>query len=159
MKKTHTASFLQTVFFCILLLTVSNTTIDAQDSVPYLKMKNSRLFINGVLSKDRGGSFAGRIVWFSLPKQGQFLITTTPQDGYKFEQIAEVKGNIISFTLADKLFELTSSEPILNNGNEMKLWVFHDIEFQPKGSEKGVFYGAASHFDFFLKHRKPEKSY
>lgn len=159
MKKTRVASFLQTVFFCILLFTVANTTIHAQDNGSFLEMRNSRLFIDGVMLQDKGGSFAGRIVWFSLPKQGQFIISTAPQKGYKFEQIAEVKGSIISFTLADKFFELTSSEPILNNGNEMKLWVFHDIDFQPKGSEKGVFYGAASHFDFFLKHRKPEKSY
>jgi hypothetical protein len=41
----------------------------------------------------------------------------------------------------------------------MKLWVFHEIEFQLKGSEKGVFYGAASHFELFLKHRKSENNY
>ncbi len=158
MKRIHIASFLQTLFLGILLFTVAGISVHAQDTDAFLNLKDFSLFVDGVPLKEKMGSFGGRVVWFSLPKQGQFIISTTPQEGYKFEQIAEVKGNIISFSLADKFYQFTSIEPILSDGGEMKLWVFHDVEFQPKDSEKGISAGAATHFEYFLKHRKPEKS-
>ena len=156
MKKIYIALFLQTFLLGILLFTTS-ISVHAHDSEAFLNLKNYSVFVDGVPLEERRGTFGGRVVWFSLPKQGQFIISTTPQNGYGFEQIAEVRGNIISFSLADKFYQFTSTEPILDNGGEMKLWVFHDAEFQPKGSEKGISAGAASHFDYFLKHRKPEK--
>ncbi len=158
MKKIRIALFLQTLFLGILLFTVASISVHAQGSDPSLALKSHSLFVDGIPLVENKGTFGGRVVWFSLPRQGQFIISTTPQDGYKFEQIAEVRGNIISFSLADKFYQLTSSEPILGDGDTMKLWVFHDVEFQPKGSEKGISAGAATHFEYFLKHRKPEKS-
>ena len=158
MKTFRIASLLQTLFLGMSLFTVVGISVRAQNSDPVLELKNFSLFVDKVPLAEKRGSFNGRIVWFSLPKQGQFIISTTPQEGYKFEQIAKVKGNVIAFTLADRFYQFTSTEPILSNGGEMKLWVFHDVEFQPKGSEKGISFGSASHFDYFLKHRKPEKS-
>ena len=157
MKKIHIASFLQTLFLGILLFAVAGISVHAQNSDPSLALKDYSLFVDGVPLVEKQATFGGRVVWFSLPKQGQFIISTAPQKGYKFEQIAEVKGNIISFSLADKFYQLSSIEPILSDGGEMKLWVFHDNEFQPKGSDKGVSGGAASHFEYFLEHRKKEK--
>ena len=157
MKKIYIASFLKTLFLGILLFTVTGISVRAQDSDPSLALKDYSLFVDGVALVEKQGGFGGRVVWFSLPKQGQFIISTTPQEGYKFEQIAEVRGNTISFSLADKFYQFTSTEPILRDGGTMKLWVFQDAEFQPKGFEKGISAGSASHFEYFLKHRKQEK--
>ena len=157
MKKIYIALFLQTLLLGFLLFTTS-ISVHVQDSEAFLNLKNYSLFVDGVSLEERRGTFGGRVVWFSLPKQGQFIISTAPHNGYKFEQIAEVKGNVISFTLSDKFYQFTSTELILRDGGEMKLWVFHDAEHQPKGSEKGISAGSSSHLEYFLKHRKPEKS-
>ena len=157
MKKIHIASFLQTLFLGVLLFTVAGVSVRAQDSDPSLTFKNYSLFVDGVPLVEKKANFGGRVVWFSLPKQGQFIISTAPQDGYKFEQIAEVRGNTITFSLGDKFYQLSSTEPILSDGGEMKLWVLHDTEFQPKGSEKGISAGSATHFEYFLEQRKKEK--
>ena len=154
MKKIHITSFLQTLFLGILLFTVAGISVRAQDPDPSLALKNYSLFIDGVSLVEKQGSFGGRVVWFSLPKQGQFIISTAPQKGYKFEQIAEVGSNIISVSLADKFYQLSSVEPMLSDGGSMKLWVLHDAEYQPEGSEKGISAGSASHFEYFLEHRK-----
>ncbi len=157
MKKIHIASFLQTLFLGILLFTVAGISVHAQSSDPSLALKDYSLFVDGVPIVEKQATFGGRVIWFSLPKQGQFIISTKPQEGYRFEQIAEVRGNIISFSSGNKLYQLSSVEPILSDGGAMKLWIFHDAEFQPKDSEKGVSGGSASHFEYFLEQRKKEK--
>ena len=155
MKRTYVALLLQ-IIICGTILLSADTSIHAEDSDPTLILRDYSLFVDGVPVAEKAGSFGGRIVWFSLPKQGQFIISTTPHEGYKFEKIAELRGNTISFLLEGKSYQLTSVAPILRDSGEMKLWVLHDSEFQPKGCSKGGCAGSSSHFEYFLKYRERE---
>ena len=158
MKRTYVASLLQALVLSVLLFSAVDASTLAEDPKPTLTLKDYSLFVDGVALAENAGSCGGRILWFSLPKQGQFIISTEVYEGYKFEKIAELRNNTISFSLEGKLYQLTSSAPILSDVSEMELWVLHDAAFQPKGCNRGVCAGSASPFEHFIKHREREES-
>lgn len=94
----------------------------------------------------------GRVFWFWLPEQGQFIISPEPHEGYRFEKAAQVRDDTLSFTLEGKLYQWTSTAPILSDGGEMEMWVLHDAEFRPKDC-RGFCAGSASSFKYFLEGR------
>ena len=96
------------------------------------------------------------MIWFSVPKQGQFILSRRPLAGYEFRKIAVLKERTISFTYEGRQYQLTSAEriPGLDDGSE--LWVFHNPDFSLNG--RCVDFscvGTASTPERFVKAKKP----
>ncbi len=158
MKRISVASLFRSLAFGVLLLSANGISVFAEDLKPTLTLTDYSLFVDGVPQAERVGTMDGRVFWFSLPKQGQFIISPEPHEGYKFEKIARVSGNTISFSLEGKLYQWVSTAPILSDGGEMEMWVLHDAEFQPKKCGKSFCAGSSSSFEYFLEHRKRDES-
>jgi hypothetical protein len=118
------------------------------------KLKDAALWIEGKKAFEDDGEYEGDIIWFSLPKQGQFIFSLEPHQGYDFQQIATLSGKTISFSLEGKFYQLVASAPVLNNVGDAKLWLWHDKGYQPDGCENEWCVGSASPFGVFLEHRK-----
>ena len=130
--------------------------VRAEDPNPTFTLENYSLFVDGVPLAERVGTLSGRGLWFSLPGQGQFILSPEPHEGFRFEKIAEVRGNTISFSRGGKFYRIVSESVIVGDGSGTELWVAHDAEFQPKGCGGGFCAGSASSFEYFLRHRERE---
>lgn len=85
------------------------------------KLKDGALWIDGKKAFEDDGEYDGNILWFSLPKQGQFIFSLEPHQGYDFQQIATLSGKTISYSLEGKPYQLVASAPILNNVGDAEL--------------------------------------
>jgi hypothetical protein len=98
-----------------------------------LKLAGFRLLINGEpRSGDRPfGGFYGALPWFALPGKGRFILSIQPHEGYDFQKIGVLDGNMISFTFGGDNYEWVSGGPVINHGGKYYLWVLHDPNFEP----------------------------
>lgn len=157
MKRLYAALLLQATVLVTTLFVSANSSIRNVDD-PQLTLENYSLFVDGAPVAENVGSCGGRILWFSLPHQGQFILSSKSHEGHGFERMAELRSNTISFSLQNKSYQSISTAPILSDGGEMELWVLHDAEFQPEGCGESMCAGSASSFEYFLEHREREGS-
>lgn len=141
-------------FIIGLLLTALPVVAKRSDKNIAFKLRDAELWIDGEKAFIDEGEYEGHILWLSLPKQGQFIFSFEPHQGYGFQQIAMLNGKTISFSLEGKSYQLIASAPILTNGRDAKLWVWHDGQYQPEGCENEMCIGSASPFEVFLEQRK-----
>lgn len=139
---------------CSLLTVLPVVAKRSADGNIIFKLKDAALWIDGKKAFEDDGEYEGDIIWFSLPKQGQFIFSLEPHQGYDFQQIATLSGKTVSFSLEGKSYQLIASAPILNNGGDAKLWLWHDSQYQPEGCENEMCLSSASPFEAFLEQRK-----
>lgn len=139
---------------CSLLTVLAVVAKPSADNKIFFKLKDAALWIDGRKAFEDDSECEGDVIWFSLPKQGQFIFSLEPHQGYDFQQIATLSGKTISFSLEGKFYQLAASAPILNNSSDAKLWLWHDKEYQPEGCENEWCVSSASPFEVFLEYRK-----
>lgn len=115
-------------------------------------LQNVSLYINRAAVAESVGSCGGTVVWFYVQDKGQFVFSSNPHDGFEFQKVGTVRGNMISFWYKEDLYEIFSSSQIIKDGNETDLWLMHDANYRPKGCDN-ICFGGASPFDFFIKSR------
>ena len=116
------------------------------------ELQNVSLYVNRAPVAEGVGTCGGTVVWFYLRDKGQFVFSSNPHDGFDFQNVGAVKGNLISFWYKDDLYEVTSTSQIIKDGGESDLWLLHDSSYRPKGCDN-VCFGSASPFEYFIKSR------
>ncbi len=103
-----------------------------------LTLVNYKLSIDGnmVASGKPGTNFAGAIVWCYIEGYGRFIFSLTPREGYQFKKAGIISDNLIEFTVQGKHYEWLSSAPILPTGGTWNLWVLHDPDYVPFGTQQ-----------------------
>lgn len=156
--KRLTASKLLLPLCCFSLLaasaiaqTPSTTDSPVKDAV--LELKDFSLYINRQPVAENVGSFGGTVVWFYLPDQGQFIISTNPHKGYDFQKVGTIAGNSISFWHKENYYEWISRMQVLSEGSEKEVWLMVDTGYSPKDCGGGVCFGSATPFERFIKNR------
>ena len=157
MKRNKIAALLA-LALSIMLFSAAAAGVRTEDPNLTFTLENYSLFVDGVPLAERVGTIGGRVLWFSLPEQGQFILSPEPHEGFRFEKIAELRGNTISFSREGKFYRIVSESLILSDGRGMELWVAHDAGFQPKRCSSVFCAGSASSFEYFLRHREREEN-
>ncbi len=141
-------------FICSLPIVLPVIAKPSVDNKIFFKLKDAALWIDGKKAFEDDGEYEGDIIWFLLPNQGQFIFSLEPHQGYDFQQIATLSGKTISFSLEGKSYQLIASAPILSNGGDAKLWLWHDGQYQPEGCENEMCISSAAPFEAFLEQKK-----
>lgn len=105
-----------------------------------LTVRDYRLLIDGnlVAAGKPGTNFAGALIWCYVEGHGRFIFSLVPRDGYQFQKAGIIKDNRIEFTMKGNHYEWLSSAPILPSGGTWNVWVLHDPEYVPFGSQEIV---------------------
>jgi len=103
-----------------------------------LTLVNYKLSVDGnlVASGKPGTNFAGSIVWCYIEGYGRFIFSLVPRAGYEFQKAGVITDNMIEFTVAGRHYEWLSSAPILPTGGTWNLWVLHDPDYVPFGTQQ-----------------------
>ena len=103
-----------------------------------LTLVNYKLSIDGnmVATGKPGTNFAGSIVWCYIEGYGRFIFSLVPREGYQFQKAGIITDNLIEFTVQGRHYEWLSSAPILPTGGTWNLWVLHDPDYVPFGSQQ-----------------------
>jgi hypothetical protein len=116
------------------------------------ELQHVSLYINHAPVAESIGTCGGTVIWFYLPDKGQFIFSSNPHEGFEFQKIGTVRGNLISFWHNENLYEMISTSPIVTDGGEADLWMMHDASSRPKGCDT-ICIGGASPFEYFMKSR------
>jgi hypothetical protein len=103
-----------------------------------LSLVNYKLSIDGnlVASGKPGTNFGGALVWCYIEGYGRFIFSLVPREGYQFQKAGIITDNMIEFTVGGRRYEWLSSAPILPTGGTWNLWVLHDPDYVPFGSQQ-----------------------
>ena len=150
--KRSTASTLLLLFCCLSFLPVKGIAQTASESLEgaLLELKDYSVYVNRKPVAVNVGSLGGKVLWFCLPDQGQFIISTTPHKGYDFKKVGTIRGNVISFSHNGSYYEWVSISPIVGSGAEKELWLMVASNFITKECAGGVCFGGASPFEALL---------
>ncbi len=137
----------------------SRQTRDFSVDAVELKINSSRLIINGKPVNENSGKFGigvmGALIWFYAPRQGRFILSLTPREGYDFQKAGTIQGNKISFSIDGNQYEWISASPVISSQNDnWNLWVLHEPEFVPDfAGEKtdSYLFGAADRVEYLIK--------
>jgi hypothetical protein len=80
------------------------------------------------------GRSSGALPFFSIPNQGRFILSLTPQPALGFRKAGEIRGSTINFTINGHTVNLVSSGRIAPGHGPFNLYVLH----QPEWSRGGV---------------------
>lgn len=105
-----------------------------------LKLVDFRLLIDGnlVAAGKPGTNFAGALIWCYVEGHGRFIFSLLPREGYQFRKAGVINENRIEFTVKGNRYEWLSSAPILPSGGIWNVWVLHDPDYHPFGSQESV---------------------
>lgn len=126
-----------------------------------LRLTSPKLLINGALSSLLGsqweGIIEGSVIYIFIPgKEGRFIFSLFPQNGYSFQKNAVVEDNKIIFQSNDERYEIISEAPIVSGGGTWNLWNLHDSSYRPDlifsaAAAGHIEYGASSDVESILK--------
>src|SRR5918997_1055764 len=80
----------------------------------YLELGKTRVTENGetVIEVDAKCG-PGEVIAFHLPEKGWFVVSSMkPSGGYGLRKIGKLDGNMITFEVHDRTYEITSDQPI-----------------------------------------------
>ncbi|MGI9067413.1 MAG: hypothetical protein ACR2HX_13560 [Pyrinomonadaceae bacterium] len=102
-----------------------------------LTIMDYRLLVDGnlVAAGKPATNFTGALLWCYVEGQGRFIVSLVPRDGYQFQKVGVINENRMEFTVKGKHYEWLSSSPILPSGGSWNIWVLHDPNYVPFGSQ------------------------
>lgn len=102
-----------------------------------LTIMDYRLLVDGnlVAAGKPATNFTGALLWCYVEGQGRFIVSLVQRDGYQFQKVGVINENRMEFTVKGKHYEWLSSSPILPSGGSWNIWVLHDPNYVPFGSQ------------------------
>jgi hypothetical protein len=94
-----------------------------------------RLRVNGGPEIDLP-SARGRLIWFSLPARGRYILTLVPRPELGFVKAGEARGGYVNLQMDGDPFVLTSGAPIAPGGAPYFVYALHDREWAPASSSQ-----------------------
>jgi hypothetical protein len=97
----------------------------------FLRIKHSRVDVDGKELFRIGGETGGFVIWFHSPKYGRFIFSTRQHPKYEFEEVAVIDNSRIVFRSDAREFEWSFQTPLVEKGNLTHLWMMHDQHPEP----------------------------
>jgi hypothetical protein len=83
-------------------------------------------------------SARGRLIWFSLPGRGRYILSLVPRPELGFVKAGEARGGYLSVQIDGDSFVLTSGTSIAPAGAAFFVYALHDPEWEPASlSQRG----------------------
>ncbi len=134
------------------------------DAHPYsaedaeMRLGQVRVTLNGELQASPGRSvmLSASLIWFHLPKRGRYVLSLAPRPELGFVQAGEVRGGSITFTLDNDKFLLESYTSFAPGAGPYFVYVLHDPEWQPIGTNQadGLQFGSVNPRELALLRKK-----
>jgi len=94
-----------------------------------------RLSVNGDPEVDLRSAH-GRLIWFSLPGRGRYILSLTPRPELGFAKAGEARGGYLSLQIDGDSFVLTSGASIASESVPCVVYALHDPEWEPTASSQ-----------------------
>lgn len=83
-------------------------------------------------------SARGRLIWFSLPGRGRYILSLVPRPELGFVKAGEARGGYLNLQMDGNSFVLMSGDSIAPAGAAYFVYALHDPEWEPASlSQKG----------------------
>jgi hypothetical protein len=118
----------------------------------FLRIKDSRVDVDGEELFSIGGETGGYVIWFHSPKYGRFIFSTRQHPKYEFEEVNVIDNNRIVFKSGARQFAWVFEAPLIEKGTITHLWMMHDQHPEPIKDKKleGGSIGASTYYEYLF---------
>lgn len=116
-----------------------------------LRIASPRLTIDGMLLAEGAINARGVSVWFVLPGEGRWVLTTRPGRHTGFRPAGYARGTALEFEHDGRAYRIDCAEPVVS-GRERKLYVLHEphlADDHPLSRSKTAMFGSAGPPELF----------
>jgi hypothetical protein len=116
-----------------------------------LRIAAPRLSIDGVPVAESPVDARGVSVWFVLPGEGRWVLTTRPGKHTGFQQAGRAHGTLLEFEYGGRRYHIHCAEPVVP-GRERQLYVLHEAQLaadHPFAGTRAAVFGSAGPPDLF----------
>ena len=124
----------------------TRTDLPSSDIPSIFKLANLRVWLNGkeITGTKPLHSVSGTYPVLYIPGHGSFFIALQPVANLSFVQAGSIKGPTIEFTSGSDHIVCKSSAPILADGRQTLMWIWHEPNYKLSIPQFDAFVGRPS---------------
>jgi hypothetical protein len=117
--------------------TISDSAHDFRLADVQLTLGQPRMLVNGASANVPGPNYgvSGAVVWLYLTGHGRFVLSLFPNEKLGFQKSGVVSGDALSFRDGPVEYRVECSRAIVPGSGSYNLYVVHEAEWRPRGSE------------------------